>query len=152
MGRSPASAVDQSQVRQAPSKTFGLPTGVSLGTHPLDSSGYTGIITASGTMNWPGALFWIDGMNLANYLGYSDWRLPTVSPISGSTFDLAFSNNATTDLGYAPTTTGGTDGGWRDASGNPVSEMGYMYYVNLGNLGSCAPDNGDPSGCAEQTG
>ena len=51
--------------------------GVSLGTHPDDASGWNGIINANGTMNWPGALFWLDAMNDANYLGFNDWRLPT---------------------------------------------------------------------------
>jgi len=73
-----------------------------------------------------------------------------VSPIDGSTFDTTSSNNATTDWGYAPTTTDGTDGGWRDGSNMPVSEMGHMYYVSLGNLGFCTPDDAAPSGCVEQ--
>jgi hypothetical protein len=61
----------------AASNTFGLPIGVSLGTYPSDSSGVLGIITLDGGMNWPAARFWIDAMNAANYLGVSDWRLPT---------------------------------------------------------------------------
>ena len=49
------------------------------------------------------------------------------------------STDGNTDLGTATTTTVGTDGGWRDSAGNPVSEMGHMYYVTLGNLGICDP-------------
>jgi hypothetical protein len=30
--------------------------------------------------------------------------------------------------------------------------MAYMYYVNLGNLGYCTPDNGNPTSCEEQAG
>ena len=63
----------------AASNTFGLSTGVSLGTHSGDSSGVNGLIDADGSMNWPGALFWIDAMNAANYLSASDWRLPTTT-------------------------------------------------------------------------
>ncbi len=74
------------------------------------------------------------------------WRLPTVEPI-GASFDRSFSNNATTDTGYAKTTTGGADGGWRDVAGNPVSEMGHMYYVDLANKGYCTPDDGNPVSC-----
>jgi len=68
----------------AASNTFGLPVGVWLGAHPDDSAGELGdgfsnglIRTGgSGSMNYPGALLWIDAMNAANYLGFSDWRLP----------------------------------------------------------------------------
>jgi hypothetical protein len=103
----------------------------------------------NGRMNWSTANAWAAGLTLG---GVSGWRLPTVSPINGSTFDRSWSNNATTDRGYAPTTTDGTDGGWRDASNTPVSEMGHMYYVTLGNLGQCTPDDADPSSCVEQPG
>ena len=34
-------------------------------------------INASGYMDWNTAQGWIGAMNSANYLGYSDWRLPT---------------------------------------------------------------------------
>jgi hypothetical protein len=98
---------------------------------------------------WDNQVAWAAGLTLG---GVSGWRLPTVSPIDGSTVDTNFSNNATTDRGYAPTTTDGTDGGWRDGGNTPVSEMGHMYYVTLGNLGFCTPDDADPSGCTEQTG
>jgi len=94
------------------------------------------------------AVAWADQLV---YQGYDDWRLPTLGPINGSAFQTGLSNNASTDLGYAKTTTDGSDGGWRDGSGNPVSEMGYMYYVNLANLGLCTP-NGAPGNCVTQSG
>jgi hypothetical protein len=103
----------------------------------------------NGLMNWSTANAWAAGLTLG---GVSGWRLPTVSPINGSTFDDTFSNNATTDWGFAPTTTDGTDGGWRDVSNTPVSEMGHMYYVTLGNLGRCAPDDADPFSCIMRPG
>ena len=65
--------------------TFGLPTGVSLGTHPSDGSGQNAIINADGSMNWPAALFWFDAMNAANFLGVSDWRLPSADVNGDST-------------------------------------------------------------------
>lgn len=103
-------------------------------------------INANGTMNWATANAWIDAMNTANYLGYNDWRLPTLSPINGTSFQASFSNNATTDYGYADAD------GWVDASGTPVAEMGHMYYVNLGNLGRCTSNDASPGSCLEQTG
>jgi hypothetical protein len=48
-----------------------------------------------------------------------------VGPV-GAAFNYGFSNNGTTDVGYGNT--------------SPNSEMAYMYYVNLGNLGYCTPD------------
>ena len=103
----------------------------------------------NGSDNWDNQVAWAAGLTLG---GVSGWRLPTVSPIDGSTFDTTFSNNATTDYGYAPTTTDGTDGGWRDVSNTPVSEMGHMFYVTLGNLGRCAPNDSDSSSCEPQDG
>lgn len=128
----------------AASNTFGLVTGVSLGTHPNDALGLDGFIDTGGTMNWPGALFWIDAMNTANYLGFNDWRLPKVTPIDGASFNTTQSNNATTDRGWADAD------GWVDGSGNPTSEMGHMYYVTLGNLGICTPNDTDPGSCVIQ--
>ena len=72
----------------AKSDTFGLAIGGSLGTYPGDTSSVDGFIFSDGTMNWPGAKFWIDAMNASNggtgYLGFNDWRLPiTVQPDPG---------------------------------------------------------------------
>ena len=105
----------------------------------------------SGLMNWDTANAWTAGLTLG---GVSGWRLPTVSPIDGSTFDTTFSSDGTTDWGTALTTTDGTDGGWRDAGNTPVSEMGHMYYVTLGNLGvfGTCTDDADPTTCVEQPG
>jgi hypothetical protein len=96
-------------------------------TNHARTSGYD----TDGRMNWAAANAWA-----ATFVhgGYSDWRLPTVGPI-GTVFDPNVSNNATTDQGYARTTTVGTDGGWRNASGQPVSELGHMCYVGLGLTG-----------------
>lgn len=76
---------------------------------------------------------------------WDDWRLPSLTPINGSTYNSSFSYDATTDEGYAPSTTDGSDGGWRDALGNPVSEMGHLFYVSLGNEGLCSPSDSCPN-------
>lgn len=44
--------------------------------------GVTGI-NANGTMSWYTAINWVDAMDASNYLGYSDWRLPTSDTCSG---------------------------------------------------------------------
>jgi hypothetical protein len=64
----------------------------------------------NGRMRWSHAVAWADQLS---YSGYNDWRLPT-------TVDGPY------ELGYDGTTTAGYN--------ITSSEMGYMYYVNLGNL------------------
>jgi len=108
-----------------------------------------GFSTTDGRMTWQSAVAWADALVFG---GFDDWRLPTLSPIDGTTFNRAFSNNATTDRGTARTTTDGSDGGWRDGAGNPVSELGHMFYVNLGNLGFCTPNDAAPGSCVAQSG
>jgi len=61
-------------------------------------------------MTWPGALFFIDAMNAASYLGISDWRLPsTLIPDPGC---------------VVPTSPTGFN-----CSG---SEMGHLFYTEFG--------------------
>ncbi len=123
----------------AASNTFGLPQS------EVTTTPGPGVIGTTSRMTWDTALQWIAGMNAANYLGFDDWRLPTQSPMNGTTFSTEHSNNGTTDRGY-----GATGVGWETLTGEIVSEMGWMYYGNLGNLGLCMPD-GDP-GCTTQAG
>lgn len=87
-----------------------------------------------GRMSWENAMEWAE--NLV-YGGFENWRLPTVRPV-GSEFNTEISNNGTTDSGYG--------------NKSPNSEMAYMYYVNLGNLGFCTPNDSAPSGCVLQPG
>ena len=87
-------------------------------------------VLLDGTMIWDAANSWITAMNAdggTGYLGINNWRLPTLSPVDGSTFNLAVSNNGTTDIGY-----GATGIGWQTDAGDFVSEMGYMFYADLG--------------------
>ena len=91
---------------------------------------------AGTTMTWANANAWAAALDVN---GVTGWRLPTVAPINGTSFNTTLSTNGTTDRGTATTTTDGSNGGWRDASGDPVSEMGHMFYVTLGNLGVCDP-------------
>jgi hypothetical protein len=84
----------------AASNTFGLTTGVDLGLYPGDSSGVQGRVNADGTMNWPGALFWIDAMNAANYAGANDWRLWSALNSDGSGPCEADYNCTDSELGH----------------------------------------------------
>lgn len=76
-------------------------------------------ISASGAMNWNTAKFWIAAMNTANYLGYNDWRLPTVTDTGPSGCDTAY---------------GGTDCGFN--VNTATGEMAHLYYDEFGNKGA----------------
>jgi uncharacterized protein (TIGR03437 family) len=54
----------------AASNRFGLPLCATV-----DST--VPCVNPSGSMNWLGATTWVAAMNAANYLGHSDWQLPT---------------------------------------------------------------------------
>ena len=92
--------------------------------------GFENDISSAGSMRWETANSWVAGMNAAGgtgYLGYNDWRLPTVRPVDGIQLNFsARTSDATTDWGYAETGTG-----WVDVNGVQASELGHMYYVNL---------------------
>lgn len=96
-------------------------------------------MNANGRMDWATAVAWADSLTMG---GFDDWRLPTIGPVNGTDHQTDLSNNGTTDFGYAKTGTG-----WGRAS-----EWGHLFYVTLGNLGFCAPNDGSPAGCAEQAG
>ncbi len=93
--------------------------GLTLSTNTFDDTANT--VGNTGLMTWDNANAWIAGMNSANHLGFNDWRLPTLSPVNGSSFQTSFTNNGTSDNG-----TGATGIGWQDGSNNPVSEMGHL--------------------------
>ena len=89
----------------AVTNTFGLATGVNLGSTPGNTFGGSYIYN-NGTMTWGGAIRWIGAMNAANYLGYNDWRLPTTPvPLCNTGYNC----------------TGG-------------DEMGHLFYNELGGV------------------
>jgi hypothetical protein len=97
---------------------------------------------SDGLMTFGDAKAWADGLTL---FGGSDWRLPTVTPVNDAThFNTTFSNNGSTDWGYART---GVGGGW-----GRHSEMGYMFYVHLGNKGFATPNDAEPGSQVMQSG
>ena len=102
-----------------------------------DTFGVSGI-NANGTMNWDTANRWIAAMNTADYLGYSDWRLPTMVDTGISGCDSPYTG---TDCGFNVQTV--------DTSTDPdtvYSEMAYMYYVNLGLKATVNPDGSAHTG------
>jgi hypothetical protein len=79
------------------------------------SSGYH----FDGAMSWQEAMDWAEGLK---FHGLKGWRLPTVSPVNGTSFNLRLSYDGSTDRGYAKAGTG-----WGTAT-----EMGHLHYVTLG--------------------
>lgn len=104
----------------------------------IRSSGFD----ADGRVSLSGAQSWIATLNASSLYGYSDWRLPSVAPVNGSSFQLAATNNGSTDVGVAATGLG-----WGKAS-----EMGHLYYVTLGNKGMCTPTAAGSDACVAQPG
>ena len=98
-----------------------------------DTFGVSGI-GSSGGMTWTTANQWIGAMNTADYLGYSNWRLPTTAPVNGSAFNYSSSFNGTTDIGYNISAPGTAYAGFTG------SELSYMYYNDLGLKGTHNPD------------
>ena len=83
------------------------------------------------------------------YGGYSDWRLPRVKPINGSTFTgPVFSYDGSTDYAYNISYPGRISppdppGAYPYSTQN---EIAYMFYVNLGNLAKYRTDGTPRSG------
>ena len=86
----------------------------------------------NGLMDWNQAQSWIAALNTANYLGYSDWRLPTVGPVNGTSFNYGPGGtfyDGTRDAGYNVSAPGTT------YAGSTGSEMANLFYNTLGNKG-----------------
>lgn len=73
-------------------------------------------IGANGYMTWNTAQSWIAAMNAANYLGFNDWRLPTVTDTGTPACDNA-SGNGCVNIADAA-----------------ASEMAHLWYDELGNI------------------
>lgn len=110
------------------SNLLGLSTG-SYPIHPNDSTTvYGGLITTFGGMSYSGALYYIDAMNAANYLGFNDWRLSdTLVPDATCT-------------SASPATGFGCTG----------SELGHLFHIGLGaTAGTSVLVTGDPTELAK---
>ena len=95
---------------------------------------------ADGLMHWDAANTW--AANLDPYgSGIAGWRLPTVSPVNGSTFTYAFAYDGTTEFGYNISAPGTI------YAESTTSEMAHLFYNTLGNVAYY-----DTSGNGPQTG
>jgi hypothetical protein len=99
----------------ASSNRFGLPVCTT-------TSSATPCVNPSGSMNWVGATAWVAAMNAANYLGYSDWQLPTTPLVDKKCGKEGPQNNS---FGFNCT----------------LNALGSLYYNGLGLV---APNNAVP--------
>jgi hypothetical protein len=83
-------------------------------------------VNLSGSMNYTSAVAWVAAMNTANYLGHSDWQLPT-APLNDP-------NSGCSGTGPAPYREG-------FAFGCNTGALGFLYYTALGFK---APDTAVP--------
>ncbi len=58
------------------------------------------ICSQEGRMNWYEAKAWIRHLNQNAYLGYTNWRLPEISPRDSSCSELAELDNTTVTFGF----------------------------------------------------
>lgn len=73
--------------------------------------------SSTGLVTHTNASSWVDNLVFG---GYDDWRLPTMLPANGTSYNYSFSWNGSTDRGFH-----------NDGTNN---EMGYMFYNNLSNI------------------
>jgi len=83
-----------------------------------------------GKMTWDTANTWAGQLQIG---AFDDWRLTSVQPQNGSTFDYNHATNGTTDRGYNITSS--------------MHEMAYMFHVNLGLEGYCDGSNNTGGSC-----
>ncbi len=98
----------------AASRRFGLPVCSGPGTQPC--------VNPSGSMNYQSAAAWVSAMNAANYLGHSNWQLPTTPTLDPGCGKKGPNGNS---FGYGCT----------------ASAFGSLYYDALG---LAAPDTAVP--------
>jgi hypothetical protein len=83
----------------------------------------TSDVSADGGMNFQQASDWAANLSLFDSVRgvtWSDWRLPSVKPLNGSSWDLEATYNGTSD--------------WTYNSGSPQHELAHLFHVSLGNL------------------
>lgn len=112
-----------------------------------ETFGITGI-NANGSMLSNTANNWLAAMNAANYLGYSDWRLPAITYPNPDGLSGAFYTEPD-DLTYGEIR--------KPRSGNPAyfynnangSELGHLFYSEIGASAGNSITSGNPAALAK---
>ena len=111
----------------------------------LQDANISGQMTWTQAMNWAGNLEYYDSVRNVTW---TEWRLPQILPINGTSYNYNYLFDGTSDKGYNISAPGST------YSGNTGSEMAYMFYNNLGNKGYCdfTGEGGQPGWGLKNTG
>ena len=97
----------------------------------------------NGLMNWATANTWAANLSFTNGINvYDNWRLPTVNPVNGASFNYGVSYNGSTDYGYNVSEQGTA------FAGSTGSEMAHLFYNTLNNKGYCDPATSTVSSCS----
>lgn len=86
-------------------------------------------------MTWANAVAWADQLE---YQGFTDWRLPSTLPVNGTSYGYGWSYDGSQDLGYNISAPGSA------YPGSTGSELAFMFYTNLKNLGYHAINKVNP--------
>lgn len=89
----------------------------------------------NGSMSWAAANSWAANLSFhdaVNNITYDNWRLPTVNPINGTSFNYNWTFNGSTDFGYNVSEQGTA------FAGSASSEMAHLFYNTLDNKGFCS--------------
>ena len=89
-------------------------------------------------LSWDSAMNWADNLVLG---GYSNWRLPTVGPVTRISYSTGSAHDGSTDFGYNISAPGTI------YAGSMANEMSHLFYNTLGNAGWYQA-NGTLTGCA----
>jgi hypothetical protein len=101
----------------------------------LANANMNGQMTRDAATAWAANLSFTDGVNT-----YDNWRLPTVQPVNGVSFNYNPSADGSTDFGYNISKAG------TPYAGSTASEMAHLFYTTLGNSGYFTPSDA-VSGC-----
>jgi hypothetical protein len=83
-------------------------------------------------MTWAAATTWAANLSFTNgSTVYDNWRLPTVTPVNGSSFNYVVSYDGSTDYGYNVSKQGTA------FAGSTGSEMAHLFYNTLNNKSYC---------------
>ena len=96
----------------------------------------------NGRMTWAAANTWAANLSIVdavNNITYDNWRLPTVTPVNGASFNYAESYNGSTDIGLNVSEQGTA------FAGSTGSEMAHLFYNTLNNKGIATPSSVYPS-------
>jgi hypothetical protein len=88
----------------------------------------------NGYMHWDDAMAWAAALSFTDGVHvYDNWRLPSVNPINGISFNFNNSYIGETDRGHNVSAQGTAN------AGSTGSEMAHLFYNTLGNPGECEP-------------